>query len=116
MPFLDRKTQLRDAEGKNYVWFKGHVYFNDLFDNKTEITHGDLVKRAAQKLGISLSEIERDDRSRPMVEAAGKIEDIGGKFSFGVNTSSCNVIYSANDAVEKVTNYAKDLLGEENVR
>lgn len=73
MPFLDRETTAKEAEGKKYVWVFDKIYFSDPFDGN-QITHGDLVKRVAQELNISLSDVPRDDRGKPMVQAAGRIE------------------------------------------
>lgn len=113
MPLLEQGTSTEAADGRKYVYWNKEIYFANDFEEGDQ--HGDLVRSAAKAMGIGIGEIQRDSNGRPMVEAAGKIAIVNDKFDFGVSTTTCNVIYSATEALKNVKARAREIVGPENV-
>ena len=114
MPFLERNTSTIEACGRKYVYWNGKIFFSNTYDES--VNHSDLVREAANAQGLGLQDIKRNELTgKPFVEAAGKIEVIDGKFSFGVMTSTCKVIYPNEKAAQKVADFARGVVGNDKV-
>ena len=106
-PFLDRETSLEEAGGQKYVFDGNSVYFAGPEDGYNPF-HAILTR----KFGVP----KTDDEGRPFIAAAGKILNMGGKFSFSVDTTSCHIKgENTQKAVKAVNKAAKEILGEDKV-
>ena len=111
-PELEPDTDISKLNGKKYVMFHGGITTADPEDGEST-THGELVMRGAKTRGVSLTTIQRDHNSKPIVEAAGKIfvED-GVVTGFSVASVTTSIVGSAEQALQTVTKLAKIILGD----
>jgi hypothetical protein len=107
-PFLEVGTIFEDGEEAKFVRIGDNIYYSD--SKNPMIWSMEKHARLAEKLG---AKIGSDDK--PLVDDAGKIVNINGKFSFYEMSSTCEPITSYKSARSETFLVAKKILGEDKV-
>ncbi len=112
-PELEPDTNLENLNGKKYVMFKDGITIADKGDGEST-SHGELVMKGAKRRNIPLSEIDRDQNSKPIVNAAGKIFVENGLVTGFTIASLTTSILDSNEqeALQDVNKLARKILGD----